>query len=178
MKTDTLNLQDQLKVLMNMNQKLRAGVGLRGFLEIFMNGEKVDETENLVVTAGRNMVVDRFAKTTPTIGIITHCAVGIGGDGADETPQAVVAGDTTLEDEPTTATRVAVTLVASGSTITTSAEFGANNPTADVTLTEAGLFTADAAGTMYNRVVFPNKRPKSTSDVITLNWTLSFPAVS
>ena len=62
---------------------------LTGALTIALNDEIVQETENLVVTAGKNCVADRMNNANT---VMTHMAVGTG-------TNAAAAGDTTLQTE-------------------------------------------------------------------------------
>ena len=62
---------------------------LTGALTIALNDEIVQETENLVVTAGKNWVADRMNNANT---VMTHMAVGTG-------TNAAAAGDTTLQTE-------------------------------------------------------------------------------
>ena len=113
---------------------------LTGALTIALNDEIVQETENLVVTAGKNWVADRMNNANT---VMTHMAVGTG-------TNAAAAGDTTLQTEndrnaltSTTVTNNAVAYVAT---------WAAGDATA--ALTEAGIFDAASGGDLLARTVF------------------------
>lgn len=141
------------------------GVNPTGLVRVSINGEVVEESDNLVVNNGRALLAERFL-ASPTNGPITHSSIGTGTGAAQATDTALT--------EPTTVTRVAISPSRSGSQITAQAQFGANNPTDVQTIGEAGLFTADTAGILYARFVFSQARVKQTADTVTVDWTLNF----
>ena len=131
---------------------------LTGALTIALNDEIVQETENLVVTAGKNWVADRMNNANT---VMTHMAVGTG-------TNAAAAGDTTLQTEndrnslgSTTVTNNAVAYVAT---------WGAGDATA--ALTEAGIFDAASGGDMLARTVFSVVN-KGAADSMTITWTIT-----
>ena len=65
------------------------GIALTGKLTISLNDEIVQETENLVVTAGKEWVADRMKDTST---VMTHMGVGTG-------TTAVVIANTDLETQ-------------------------------------------------------------------------------
>ena len=131
---------------------------LTGALTIALNDEIVQETENLVVTAGKNWVADRMNNANT---VMTHMAVGTG-------TNAAAAGDTTLQTEndrnaltSTTVTDNAVAYVAT---------WAAGDATAAIT--EAGIFDAASSGDMLARTVFSVVN-KGAADSMTITWTIT-----
>ena len=131
---------------------------LTGALTIALNDEIVQETENLVVTAGKNWVADRMNDANT---VMTHMAVGTG-------TNAAAAGDTTLQTEndrnaltSTTVTDNAVAYVAT---------WAAGDATA--ALTEAGIFDAASSGDLLARTVFSVVN-KGAADSMTITWTIT-----
>jgi len=127
----------------------------------------VYRTHNLVVTTGKNWIVDRMQGVTD--GVVTHMAIGEG-------TTAAAIGDTTLQTE---VARVAVDTsggVASGNTLTFTTTFAADVP--DITdpatspITEAGLLNAASVGTLVARTVFPVIN-KGEADTMTINWVIT-----
>ncbi len=131
---------------------------LTGALTIALNDVIVQETENLVVTAGKNWVADRMNDANA---VMSHMAVGTG-------TNAAAAGDTTLQTEndrnaltSTTVTDNAVAYVAT---------WAAGDATA--ALTEAGIFDAASSGDMLARTVFSVVN-KGAADSMTITWTIT-----
>lgn len=131
---------------------------LTGALTIALNDEIVQETKNLVVTAGKNWVADRMNDANT---VMTHMAVGTG-------TTAAAAGDTTLvtENDRNALTSTTVT----GNAIAYVATWAAGDGTA--ALTEAGLFDAASAGDMLARTVFSVVN-KGAADSMTITWTIT-----
>jgi hypothetical protein len=157
---------------------------MRGSLTLQLtdrDGEVVHQAQvkNRIVTSGRSLVAQMFAGQTGGVpaGKVTHMALG---SDATEPSDA----DTALKAER--APRKAITSVdysevsegAPGSEIkrvrarlTAVFDFGdANGATA---LREAGIFTADTGGVMYNRVVF-EAVTKTDAFKLTLLWDIVF----
>ena len=131
---------------------------LTGALTIALNDEIVQETENLVVTAGKNWVADRMNNANT---VMTHMAVGTG-------TTAAAAGNTTLvtENDRNALTSTTVT----GNAIAYVATWAANDATA--ALTEAGIFDAASGGDMLCRTVFTVVN-KASADSMTITWTIT-----
>jgi hypothetical protein len=135
------------------------GLKMTGRLQIFRNDELVHDIDNLVVTVGKNFVASRIVGTTPAV--MSHMAVGTGA-------VAAAAGDTALGAE---LARVALSgNSAANNVVSYSANFPAGTGTG--ALTEAGVFNAGAAGTLFCRTVFAAVN-KGASDAITINWTVT-----
>ena len=132
---------------------------LTGKLSIAINDMIVQETDNLVVTAGKAYVASRMKDATATA--MSHMAVGTG------TVDPVV-GDTTLGTETA---RVALTSTTVTSTaVAYVATFAAGTGTG--ALTEAGILNASSGGTMLCRTEF-GVINKGASDSMTITWTVT-----
>ena len=131
---------------------------LTGALTISLNDVVVQETHNLVVTAGKNWVADRMNDVNT---VMTHMALGTG-------TNAAAVGDTTLQTEidrnALTSTTVSTNTIAYGCTWAAGDATGA--------ITEAGLFDAASTGDMLARTVFSVVN-KGASDSITITWTIT-----
>tara|TARA_R110000744_G_scaffold66907_2_gene136680 strand:- start:1072 stop:1497 length:426 start_codon:yes stop_codon:yes gene_type:complete len=132
---------------------------LTGKLSIAINDMIVQETDNLVVTAGKAYVASRMKDATATA--MSHMAVGTG------TVDPAV-GDTTLGTETArvalTSTTVTSTAVAYVATFSAGTGTGA--------LTEAGILNASSGGTMLCRTEF-GVINKGASDSMTITWTVT-----
>ena len=131
---------------------------LTGALTISLNDVVVQETNNLVVTAGKNWVADRMNDANT---VMTHMALGT-------STTAAAAGQTALVSEldrnALTSTTVSTNTVAYGCTWAAGDGTGA--------ITEAGLFDAASTGDMLARTVFSVVN-KGASDSITITWTIT-----
>jgi hypothetical protein len=134
------------------------GLKLTGALSISKNGVVVQETDNLVVTAGKEWVADRMNDANT---VMTHMALGIG-------TTAAAAGDTTLDSELDRNTLSSTTV--STNTIAYGCTWAAGDGTGAIT--EAGLFDAATGGDMLARTVFSVVN-KGSSDSITITWTIT-----
>ena len=135
------------------------GLKLTGKLKIALNGETVQEVDNLVVTAGKGYVASRMKDATATA--MSHMAIGSGST-------AAAAGDSSLGTE---LGRVALTSTAvSGAVVTYTATFGAGTGTGAVT--EAGILNASSSGDLLCRTVFSVVN-KCASDSMTITWTVT-----
>lgn len=117
------------------------------------------ETNNLVVTAGKNYIASRIVGTADSI--MSHMAIGTGTD----TPAV---GDTALTTE---AGRVAISSgTASTNEVTYTATFPAGTGTGAIT--EAAVLNASSAGTMLCRTTFPVVN-KAAGDSIAITWVVT-----
>ena len=133
-------------------------LSLKGKLAIAINGEVVQEVDNLVVTAGKGYVADRMKNNST---IMSHMAVGT-------STSSAAAGNTTLGTE---VARVGLTSTAvSGAVVTYVATFGAGTGTGAIT--EAGILNASSSGTLLCRTVF-SVINKGSSDAMTITWTVT-----
>ena len=132
---------------------------LKGKLAIAINGDVVQEVDNLVVTAGKGYVASRMKDATATA--MSHMAIGSGST-------AAAASDTALGNQ---LGRVSLTSTSvSSAVVTYVATFAAGTGTGAVT--EAGLFNASSCGTMLCRTVFSVVN-KGSADSMTITWTVT-----
>ena len=132
---------------------------LTGNLTIAVNDEIVQETKNLVVTAGKNFVASRMKDTTKAA--MTHMAVGTG-------TTAAAAGNTTLVSE--TDRNALTSTTVTNNEIAYVCTWAAGDATA--ALTEAGIFNASSGGDMLCRTVFSVVN-KAAADSMTITWTVT-----
>ncbi len=132
--------------------------------------------KNRIVSSGRNLVAEmfsgQFAGPPPTP--VTHMAVGTGTNAAAD-------GDTALQAQRGARKTITSTQVSQFNdagvnrvrvSLQTVFDFNeANDPA--IPLTEAGIFTADTGGVMYNRVVF-EPVTKTNAFKLTLLWDVIF----
>ena len=131
---------------------------LTGALTIALNDEIVQETENLVVTAGKNWVADRMNNANT---VMTHMAVGTG-------TTVAAAGNTALVTETDRNALTSTTVTANA--VAYVATWAAGDATA--ALTEAGIFDAASSGDMLARTVFSVVN-KGAADSMTITWTIT-----
>jgi len=122
-----------------------------------------DVVTNLIVSAGRNHVVDQLSDQAQAA--MSHMAIGTGTTTAALT-------DTALGTE---AHRNALTSTVAGTgtennKVTYTADFAAGEGTG--TITEAGIFNSSSAGTMLCRTVFAAKE-KAAGDTLRQVWTIT-----
>lgn len=154
------------------NQKIAARGVLRYQVIDVNTGDVIEEHEqqNLVVTAGLNLIRNCFNAGTGTS--ITHFGLG---SGAGSTT-AVAAGQTDLQGA--TKNRYALTAKDASTNATLVAQYYLGSATENGnTINEAGLFTAASGGTMYNRLVLGTPIVKTASVAVSFVWTLTWAAV-
>jgi len=137
------------------------GIALTGKLTISLNNAIVQETENLVVTAGKDWVTGRMKDLST---VMTHMGIGTG-------TNAAAAGDTALQTLKSP--RVGLTTsggTVAGSVITYACTYPAGAHTDAIT--EAGIFTAATGGTMLARTVFTVVN-KGILDSMTISWAIT-----
>ena len=128
---------------------------------------------NRIVKAGRQLVAQRFAGVPGTPpAVVSHMAVGTGADAATDDQAALVAE----RARNPVAAPVYTEIVDAGVkrikvSLQTVFDFGEANGAEP--LREAGIFTAAAGGTMYNRVVF-DAVTKAATFKLTLIWDIVF----
>lgn len=116
-----------------------------------------EETHNLILTVGRNMIADRLL-ASPTLGVPTHMAVGTSGT-------AAAVGDTAITGD----VRVALTSKTRSTNIVTFVgDWAAGVATA--TLQETGLWDAATTGNLVGRATF-SSIVKGASDTLKVTWT-------
>ena len=131
---------------------------LTGALTIALNDVIVQETENLVVTAGKNWVADRMNNANA---VMSHMAVGTG-------TTAAAAGNTALVTETDRNTLTSTTVT--NNAVAYVATWAAGDATAAIT--EAGIFDAASSGDMLARTVFSVVN-KGAADSMTITWTIT-----
>ena len=134
------------------------GLKLTGALSITVNGEVVQETKNLVVTAGKNWVAGRLNDAGNVIG---YMAVGTN-------TASAAAGNTALGTEVDRNALTSATVT--NNQIVYVGNWGAGDGTGAIT--EAGLFDANSGGTMLARTVFSVVN-KGASDSLGITWTIT-----
>jgi hypothetical protein len=138
------------------------GIALTGKLTISLNDEIVQETNNLVVTAGKEWVTARMKNTST---VMTHMGVGTSSTAAALTDTALVA-----EHSDGRQTLTASGGTVAGAIITFHRTFAAGDQTGAIT--EAGIFTASTSGTMLARTVFGVVN-KGALDTMTISWAVT-----
>ncbi|NBS68927.1 hypothetical protein EBT31_08415 [bacterium] len=132
---------------------------MKGHLTIALNGETVFDVPNLVVTTGKNFVASRIKDATTAA--MSHMAIGT-------VSTAAAATDSALGGE---AARVALSsTTVTGNVVNYIASFPAGTGTGAIT--EAGLFNASTAGTMFCRTTFAVVN-KGASDSMTITWSVT-----
>lgn len=117
------------------------------------------EVDNLVVTAGRDAIIERL-DSSPATGQPTHMAIGTGST-------SPVAGNTTLGTE---IDRNALTSnTSSGGVLTMVGNWAAGDGT-NAAIAEAGVLNASSSGTLYSRATFTAIN-KGASDTLQITWT-------
>ena len=139
---------------------------ITGALQISLNNEIVHKCDNLVVTAGKEWVANRFKDDGggfTQLGEMTHMAVGSGST-------AAAVGNTALGTE---LNRIALTTAGgtvSGATVQYDATW--SDAIGALAIEEAGIFNANSAGTMLARTVFAIIN-KGTDDTVAISWTIT-----
>ncbi len=138
------------------------GLAITGKLIISLNGEVVQEVNNMVVTAGKEWVAARMKDTST---VMTHMGVGT-------SSTAAALGQTALVAEHSDGRQTLTTSGGSvaGAVITFHRTFAAGNQTGAIT--EAGIFTASTSGTMLARTVFGVVN-KGALDTMTISWAVT-----
>jgi len=139
---------------------------ITGALQISLNNEVVHQCDNLVVTAGKEWVANRFKDDGggfTQLGEMTHMAVGSGST-------AAAAGDTALGTE---LNRIALT-TAGGTVSNATIQYDAtwSDSIGALAIEEAGIFNDDTAGDMLARTVFAIIN-KGTDDTVSISWTIT-----
>lgn len=162
MPKDALTMNDALAAALARGEGLDDTIKLKGVVraEVFDadgNLKASEETHNLILTVGKNMIADRLL-ASPTLGVPTHMGVGTSGT-------APAAGDTTITGE----TRVALTSkTRSTNVVTFVGDWAAGSATG--TLQEAGLWDASSGGNLVGRATFTSIA-KGAADTLKVTWT-------
>lgn len=135
---------------------------------------------NMIVSSGRRLMADLFAGEPAGIPV-RYMSIGSGADAttADMTALASEISHLIPAQSPRTLADAQIKELPEGSVITVTAAFSGEDFIADdageISLQEAGLFTEDTGGTMYNRVTF-DSIPLRKGYEIKLIWEVTFPA--
>ena len=132
---------------------------MKEHLTIALNGETVFDVPNLVVTTGKNFVASRIKDATTAA--MSHMAIGT-------VSTAAVATDSALGGESARVALASTTVT--GNVVNYIASFPAGTGTGAIT--EAGLFNASTAGTMFCRTTFAVVN-KGASDSMTITWSVT-----
>jgi hypothetical protein len=143
------------------------GLKLRGDVALVLRDKKGNIKEerkikNLIVDAGLNFICDRMKNDETAM---SHMGLGSGTTAAD-------ASDTSLESQ-LGSREVLDSDTVSGSTITYTSSFEANDATGSVT--EAAIFNAASGGTMLCRTVFAVVN-KASDDSLSITWQITLSA--
>jgi hypothetical protein len=165
---DEVGVKDEVLVSVGRGSALDDSFEVKGHLlvEVFgPDGELKDfrETDNLVVTAGKNHIADQL-KSTPAQAAMGWMAVGTG-------TTAPAAGDTLLQTE---IDRNALTSrTAAANVVTYVGDWAAGDAT-NAGISEAGIFNVVTANTitMLARATFTAIN-KGASDTLKITWTLT-----
>ncbi len=120
------------------------------------------EVDNVVVTVGKNFLASWLTAATQADYFMRYLALGTG-------TTAATASDTTLETA--LPTRVAGTLTPTTNVWQNQGTFGPGVNTGAVT--EAGIFSLSAVGTMFARQVF-SVINKAAGDSLQVTWQVTF----
>ena len=126
------------------------------------NLKETREINNVVVTVGKNFLADWLTQATQADYFMRYIGLGTGTAAAN-------ASDTTLQTE--LATRVAGTLTPASNVWQNVASFGPGVNTGAIT--EAGIFSASSAGTLFARQVFAVIN-KAAGDSLSVTWQVTF----
>lgn len=160
---EKLNIADRVSVRMNSDPE--EVLTIQGMVETRLYGkdgelkEYREQEANLIVTTGKNAIADQLL-ASPTLTKPTHMGIGTG-------TTSPAAGDTTLQTEVGTRQTFS-TKTRTNNVVTMVGSFAAGNGTGAIT--EAGIFTAATAGTMYSRITF-SVINKGANDTLELTWT-------
>lgn len=141
---------------------------ITGALQISLNNEIVHQCDNLVVTAGKNWVANRFKDTGGGFtqkAEMSHMALG-------SANTAAAVGNTTLATE-LASSRIALT-TDGGTVSTNTVQYDAtwSSSHGAYAIQEAGIFNAASGGDMLARTVFAIIN-KGTDDTVTISWTIT-----
>jgi len=138
-------------------------LSLTGALTISKNGEVVQKINNLVVTAGKQLVAANLQGGT--VNPINYMALGTGTTDSQADPT-----DTALETEIDRNALTTAGGTVNGAVVTYEATWVPGDGTGAIT--EAGLFTTETDGTMLARTIFPVVN-KGADDTITVVWDVT-----
>lgn len=163
---DSFQFDDRLEVSVGRGASLDEPLKLRGHVLVELFGpdgelKRVEEVDNLVVTAGKNHIADQLS-SSPGGAAMGWMAVGTGST-------AAAAGDTALGTE---IDRNALTSRTDATNVVTYVGNWAAGDATNSAITEAGIFNAASTGTMLARAVFTAIN-KGASDTLAITWTVT-----
>lgn len=143
---------------------IKQGFGLKGYVILYQNGEKIYEGENLVVEDGRAEVAKAIAGESIDMPI----AMALGSDSSSVSSTDSSLGDEFYRDGIDDISR-------SDTTVTFDHTFSPGEGTG--TVAEIGLFSSedDESGTMFARIT-PVERNKQANDELTVVWSIQVEA--
>jgi hypothetical protein len=149
-----------------MNAQINVSANVQVIVQDAVTGEILSQQEhkNLVVSGGLNLIRDLL--DGDAVAGLTHFAVGTGTSpvsAIQATLGTEVFRDTVTQRTSNTQQLIVSYYLASGS---------ANGNT----LSEAGLFNASTAGTMFARVLLSPAITKTAAIAVTFNWTINLGA--
>ena len=145
---------------------IEEGMNIKGAITLLLakaSGEvEVVHKENIIVNGGFDFVADAIGNSSSRPGVMGWIALGTGTTAAAATQTALV---TEIKRNAATYAHAAGTKVFT---------FTASYPAGDATgaITEAGVFNAASAGSMFDRVVFPVVN-KGADDSLTAVFTFT-----
>jgi hypothetical protein len=163
---DSLGVSDHATFAKTMERAIEDGLKITGHVRLELFGpdgalKTTQETNNLVVTAGKNHIADQLS-ASPGQAAMSHMAIGTGST-------AAAAGDTALGTE---IDRNALTSRTDATNVVTYVGTWAAGDGTNAALREAGIFNAASTGTMLARVVYSNI-DKQAGDTLTITWTVT-----
>ena len=123
---------------------------LKGHIRVYANGKLVDERDNLIVTAGKNLIIDQLSSSESAY--LTHFGVG-------SSLVSTQSSDTELRSKSDITSDAApqkafTSIVDSGTKFTMQLDLNTAEPSDQPgQISEVGLFTAVSGGTMFSKVV-------------------------
>lgn len=135
---------------------------LKGNVQVYREGQLVDEGSNLIVDGGLQYVTDLFASGTAFSARYVQLGTG---------SSAVTSIDTNLENP--VGSRVNGVTASLIGVYRVDAFIPANNPTTQEYITEAGLFTDDNTGIMFARYILSEPQVKPVDDSLRIVWNIT-----
>lgn len=168
--TGTLNVGKPTKIANNMigakemfSEELRVKGVMNAKLTKASGEVLLYRAENSIVKGGFDLICEALAATASRPAILSHIAVGTGLTAVDTAQTALVTE--LIRKAATYAHTAGVASFTLEATLAPGEGTGA--------ITEAGVFNAETAGTMYDRVVF-GVINKEAGDTLTLSFTFTF----
>lgn len=163
---DSFGVSDDAVIHLDRSQFAVDGIKITGHVLLELRGpdgvlKHREETNNLVVTAGKNHIADQLS-SSPGQAAMGWMEIGTGST-------AAAAGDTALG---TAVDRNALTSRTDAANVVTYVGTWAAGDGTNSALREAGIFNAASAGTMLARVVYSNI-DKQAGDTLTITWTVT-----